>query len=72
MIAIRIAKDDWGEAWRAMIEGGPVHLVADDPIYQVLPIHLEILSKRGFTYEVVHPPAKAAGFAMIQVNTRSK
>lgn len=55
MIAIRIAKDDWGKAWRAMIEGGPVHLVADDPIYEVLPIHLEILNKRGFSYEVVHP-----------------
>jgi len=55
MIAIRIAKDDWGKAWRAMIEGGPVCLVADDPIYQVLPIHLDILNRRGFSYEVVRP-----------------
>ena len=55
MIAIRIAKKDWGKAWRAMIEGGPVRLVADDPIYEVLPIHLEILNARGFSYEVVRP-----------------
>ena len=57
MIAIRIPKKDWGKAWRAMIEGGPVRLVADDPIYEVLPIHLDILRTRGFSYEIVHPRA---------------
>lgn len=36
-----------------MIEFGPVHLVADDPIYEVLPGHLELLAARGFTYEVM-------------------
>ena len=53
MITIRLPKAEWGKAWRAMIEIGPVRLIADDPIYEVLPAHLELLISRGFTYEVV-------------------
>ncbi len=56
MITIRLAKKQWGKAWRAMIEVGPVHLVADDPIYEVLPAHLEVLDARGFQYEMVKLP----------------
>jgi hypothetical protein len=52
MIAIRLTKAEWGKAWRAMIEIAPVRLVADDPIYEVLPAHLEVLNSRGFAYEV--------------------
>ena len=55
MIAIRIPKKQWGKAWRAMIEIGPVRLVASDPIYEVLPAHLELLNARGFSYQVVKP-----------------
>ncbi len=55
MIAIRLTKAEWGKAWRAMIEIAPVRLVADDPIYEVLPAHLEVLNSRGFSYEVVTP-----------------
>jgi hypothetical protein len=55
MITIRLAKKQWGKAWRAMIEVAPVRLVADDPIYEVLPAHLELLDARGFRYEVVKP-----------------
>jgi hypothetical protein len=55
MLTIRLAKADWGRAWRAMIEVAPVRLVADDPVYEVLPAHLEVLTARGFTYEVVAP-----------------
>ena len=57
MLTIRLAKTDWGKAWRAMIEVAPVRLVADDPLYEVLPAHLELLTARGFRYEVVplHP-----------------
>lgn len=55
MIAIRLSKRQWGKAWRAMIEVGPVRLVAADPIYEVLPAHLELLSARGFSYELVNP-----------------
>jgi hypothetical protein len=36
-----------------MIEIGPVRLIADDPLYEVLPAHVELLSARGFSYEVV-------------------
>jgi hypothetical protein len=53
MITIRLPKTDWGKAWRAMIEVGPVRLIADDPVYEVLPAHLELLTARGFPYEVV-------------------
>ena len=53
MITIRIPKRQWAKAWRAMIEMAPVRLVARDPIYEVLPAHLELLDKRGFSYEVV-------------------
>jgi hypothetical protein len=55
MIAIRLRKQQWGKAWRAMIEIAPVRLVASDPIYEVLPAHLELLNARGFSYEVVRP-----------------
>jgi hypothetical protein len=57
MITIRLAKSDWGKAWRALIELAPVRLVADDPLYEVLPIHLEMLASRGFAYEVVQTKA---------------
>jgi len=53
MLTIRIRKADWGKAWRAMIEVAPVRLIADDPIYEVLPAHVELLASRGFTYEIV-------------------
>ena len=33
----------------------PVRLIADDPVYEVLPAHLELLTARGFSYEVVPP-----------------
>ena len=55
MIAIRLTKAEWGKAWRAMIEIAPVRLVAHDPIYEVLPAHLDVLNSRGFRYEVVAP-----------------
>ena len=54
MLAIRLSKSEWGKAWRAMIEVAPVRLVADDPVYEVLPAHLELLDARGFSYEVVN------------------
>jgi hypothetical protein len=53
MLTIRLSKREWAKAWRAMIELAPVRLVAEDPIYEVLPSHLEMLNSRGFTYEVV-------------------
>src|SRR5438105_2232530 len=55
VITIRLPKQQWGKAWRAMIEVAPVRLVANDPIYEVLPAHLELLDARGFPYEVVTP-----------------
>jgi hypothetical protein len=57
MIAIRLAKGEWGNAWRAMIEIAPVRLVSDEPVYEVVPAHLELLTSRGFTYQVVTPQA---------------
>ena len=36
-----------------MIEVAPVRLIAADPIYEVLPSHLEVLNTRGFEYEVL-------------------
>src|SRR5881397_3839840 len=59
MIAIRIPKSQWGRAWRAMVEIAPVRLVANDPIYEVLPAHLEMLSGRGFTYKIIRPAGAA-------------
>ena len=53
MITIRLPKQQAGKAWRAMIEVGPVRLIARDPIYEVLPAHLELLDAQGFSYEVV-------------------
>jgi len=53
MITIRLSKKEWAKAWRAMIEVGPVRLIAADPVYEVMPVHLELLTARGFTYEIV-------------------
>jgi len=53
VLTIRLSTTDWAKAWRAMIEVAPVRLVAADPIYEVLPAHLELLAARGFSYEVV-------------------
>jgi hypothetical protein len=53
MLTIRLPKKEWAKAWRAMIEIAPVRLVARDPVYEVLPAHVELLNARGFTYEVV-------------------
>ena len=58
MITIRLPKAEWGRAWRALIEVAPVRLVADDPVYEVLPAHLEVLSARGFSYEIVQHPTR--------------
>jgi hypothetical protein len=58
MITIRLPKAEWGKAWRAMIEVAPVRLVTDDPIYEVLPAHLELLDARGFPYEIVPRPVR--------------
>lgn len=57
MIAVRIPKSQWGRAWRAMVELAPVRLVSDEPIYEVLPAHLELLNAEGFTFEAVKPRA---------------
>jgi hypothetical protein len=53
MIAIRVPKKERGIAWRAMIEIAPIRLIADDPVYEVLPAHLELLDSQGVTYEIV-------------------
>jgi hypothetical protein len=53
MLTIRLPKSEWAKAWRAMIEIAPVRLIAPDPVYEVLPAHVELLNARGFSYEVV-------------------
>ncbi len=53
MLTIRLTKAEWAKAWRAMIEIGPVRLIRDDPVFEVLPAHLEMLTARGFAYEVL-------------------
>jgi hypothetical protein len=58
MIRIRLPKSERAKAWRAMIEIGPVTLIADDPIYVVSPAHLEMLAARGFSYEVIQKRPK--------------
>lgn len=57
MLTICLAKKQCAKAWRAMIELAPVRLIADDPFYEVLPGHLELLAARGFDYEIV--PSRA-------------
>ncbi len=61
MIAIRIPKGQRGKAWKAMIAVAPIRLIAKDPIYEVLPAHLEMLAARGFSYEVVEPARRSHG-----------
>ena len=53
MLTIRLSKTEWAKAWRAMIKITPVRLVRHDPAYEVLPVHLEVLTAAGFAYEVV-------------------
>jgi hypothetical protein len=58
MLTIRLTKAEWAKAWRAMIEVAPVRLIRDDPVYEVLPAHLELLTARGFSYEIVPVPPR--------------
>lgn len=53
MLTIRPQKREWANAWRAMIEIAPVRLVANDPMYEVLPAHLALLATQGYSFEVV-------------------
>ncbi|HEY1376653.1 MAG TPA: hypothetical protein VGF55_07655 [Gemmataceae bacterium] len=53
MLTIRLPKTQWAKAWRAMIAVAPVRLIRDDPVYEVLPAHLEALTAGGFTYDVL-------------------
>jgi hypothetical protein len=53
MVTIRLKKGECAEAWRAMVEIAPVRLVRDDPVYEVESSHLELLTQRGFSYEIV-------------------
>jgi hypothetical protein len=53
MVTIRLPKAEWAKAWRAMIEVAPVRLIAEGPVYEVLPAHLELLRTRGLSYEIV-------------------
>ena len=53
MLTNRLLRSDRAKAWRAMIEIAPVRLIAADPIYEVLPAHVELLNARGFSKEVV-------------------
>ena len=53
MLTIRLSETEWAKAWRAMIEIAPVRPIRDDPVYEVLPVHLDVLTAGGFAYEVV-------------------
>jgi hypothetical protein len=55
MIVIRIPRKQWGKAWRAMIEVGPVRMISKEPLVEVLPAHLDLLTARGFSFERVEP-----------------
>jgi hypothetical protein len=60
MLRIRLPKAEWAKAWRAMIAVAPVRLIRDDPVYEVLPAHLEVLAARGFSFEVVPEQTRRA------------
>ena len=56
MLAIRIARAQRAKAWRAMIEVAPYGWSRRDPIYEVYPAHLDLLTQRGISFEVVELP----------------
>ena len=60
MIVIRVSRSHWGKALLAMTEVGPVHVIAKDPLIEVLPAHLEVLKARGLSYEIVTPVRRTA------------
>lgn len=55
MIVIRLPKKRWAKAWRAMVEVGPLTMIAADPVFEVLASHLDVLESKGFAYEVLGP-----------------
>jgi hypothetical protein len=59
MIAIRIPKEHWGDAWSALIEVAPIRLIAKDPICEVIPAHLELLQSRRIPFEIVQNGVRA-------------
>ncbi len=60
MIAIRIPKEHWGDAWGALIEIAPIRLIAKDPICEVMPAHLELLQSRRIPIEIVQQTAQSS------------
>ena len=56
MVGIRIPRAQRAKAWRAMIEVAPIRSVAKDPVYEVYPAHLELLTQRGTSFEVAELP----------------
>ena|SRR5437867_10110533 len=61
VVAVRLPKSQRGKAWRAMIEIGPIRLVAKDPIYEVMPAHLKLLKTLGIPYELVKRTPRRKG-----------
>jgi len=57
MIVIRIARSQWDKALLAMTEVGPVHVIAKEPLIEVLPAHLAGLKALGLAAES-RPPAR--------------
>lgn len=56
MLFIRIPKKHRAKAFRPLVIMGPYHvfkLAADDPVYVVSPVHLQVLDAVSIPFEVV-------------------
>ena len=53
MPTIRIAPEDWGKVWRALVASGPVARVSAEPVYQVSDAQLRLLRRRKLPFELI-------------------
>jgi hypothetical protein len=53
MQAIRIADDDWGKVWRALVASGPISCIGPEPIYLVSDRQVRMLRRKKLPFEIV-------------------
>jgi len=53
MTKIRIAPENWGRVWRALVAAGPVARVSEEPVYVVTDDQLRLLRRKKLPFELL-------------------
>ena len=58
MPKIKLFEETAAKAWSTLIEVGPIHRIAPDPIYLVSSKHIEVLTGLKIPFERLDNPSK--------------